>query len=77
MRFYQHEGESMLKLVQRVQDEALSCQECVACGFDLESAPKGHGLDNLRSRLLALFGVTAELTVNRSDWTTVTVKVPV
>jgi sensor histidine kinase YesM len=46
-------------------------------GFTLESAPAGHGLDNLRSRLAVLFGDSAELSVRRADgWTTVTMKVP-
>ncbi len=34
-------------------------------GFSLESVPEGHGLDNLRSRLEALFGTGARLTVGR------------
>src|SRR5258708_26280169 len=34
-------------------------------GFSLESAPSGHGLDNLRNRLAMLFGGTAELQVLR------------
>lgn len=47
-------------------------------GFILESAPPGHGLDNLRSRLAVLFGESAELTVSQADgWTTVSMKVPV
>jgi LytS/YehU family sensor histidine kinase len=46
-------------------------------GFVLESAPPGHGLDNLRGRLAALFGTAAELSVGRSEgWTTVTIKAP-
>ena len=46
-------------------------------GFTLESAPPGHGLDNLRGRLSALYGQTAELSLSRSDgWTTVRLKVP-
>jgi two-component system, LytTR family, sensor histidine kinase AlgZ len=46
-------------------------------GFSLESAPSGHGLDILRSRLQVLFGDAAEMTVSRAeDWTTVSVKVP-
>ena len=47
-------------------------------GFTLESAPAGHGLDNLRSRLAVLYGESAELIVAQSDgWTTVSMKVPV
>jgi LytS/YehU family sensor histidine kinase len=46
-------------------------------GFTLDSAQAGHGLDNLRSRLGALFGNAAELRVDRLDgWTTVTLQVP-
>jgi sensor histidine kinase YesM len=46
-------------------------------GFTLESAPPGHGLDNLRAQLKVLYGDAAELTVHRSQgWTTVTFKVP-
>jgi two-component system, LytTR family, sensor histidine kinase AlgZ len=46
-------------------------------GFTLESAPAGHGLDNLRSRLGVLYGDSAGLKVGRADgWTTVTMKVP-
>jgi len=46
-------------------------------GFNLESAPAGHGLDNLRARLAVLYGESAELRVNQSDgWTTVSMKVP-
>jgi sensor histidine kinase YesM len=40
-------------------------------GFDLKDAPEGHGLDNLRGRLTALFGETAQLTTARSDGRTV------
>jgi sensor histidine kinase YesM len=40
-------------------------------GFDLQDVPEGHGLDNLRGRLTALFGDTAELTTARSDGRTV------
>lgn len=47
-------------------------------GFTLESAPAGHGLDNLRARLMVLYGKSAELRVDQSDgWTTVSMKVPV
>ena len=47
-------------------------------GFALESAPAGHGLDNLRSRLAVLFGGSAELDVSRSEgWTTVRMTVPI
>ncbi len=46
-------------------------------GFAMDSALNGHGLDNLRSRLAALFGSAAELQVDRLDgWTTVTFQVP-
>ena len=47
-------------------------------GFSLESAPSGHGLDNLRNRLAMLFGETADLRVTRQDgWTTVRLMLPV
>lgn len=36
-------------------------------GFDLSAVPAGHGLDNLVSRLNALFGVKARLNVLRRD----------
>ncbi len=36
-------------------------------GFTLESAPLGHGLDNLKDRLAALFGEHAGLTLDRCD----------
>jgi LytS/YehU family sensor histidine kinase len=43
----------------------------------MDSALTGHGIDNLRSRLAALFGNSAELQVDRLDgWTTVTFQVP-
>lgn len=46
-------------------------------GFSLESAPNGHGLDNLRNRLAMLFGETADLKVTRHDgWTTVRLLFP-
>jgi sensor histidine kinase YesM len=46
-------------------------------GFSLESAPAGHGLDNLRNRLAMLFGNTADLRVTRQDgWTTVRLLFP-
>ena len=46
-------------------------------GFSLETAPPGHGLDNLRSRLEALFGAGARLTVGRRQGgTSVMVSVP-
>ncbi len=36
-------------------------------GFALESAPAGHGLDNLKDRLAALFGDQAALTLDRRE----------
>jgi LytS/YehU family sensor histidine kinase len=46
-------------------------------GFALDTAPSGHGLDNLRSQLAVLFGHSANLTVSRSEgWTTVSLIVP-
>jgi LytS/YehU family sensor histidine kinase len=46
-------------------------------GFEIDSVPEGHGLDNLRSRLAALFGGAAELSVHRAgDRTVVSLKVP-
>ena len=35
--------------------------------FDLESAPAGHGLDNLKGRLATLFGSHAALSVERRE----------
>lgn len=46
-------------------------------GFSLDRIPAGHGLDNLRSRLKALFGDGAELRVIRRDgWTRVKIHLP-
>jgi len=46
-------------------------------GFLLDSIPAGHGLDNLRGRLAALYGDAAELSVSRENGTSVvTMKVP-
>jgi len=39
--------------------------------FTLDAFPAGHGLDNLRSRLQALFGNAATLRLDRSDNRTV------
>lgn len=36
-------------------------------GFILESAPAGHGLDNLKERLASLFGANAALTLDRCE----------
>jgi two-component system, LytTR family, sensor histidine kinase AlgZ len=36
-------------------------------GFALESAPPGHGLDNLKGRLATLFGQNASLTLERHE----------
>jgi LytS/YehU family sensor histidine kinase len=36
-------------------------------GFTLESAPAGHGLDNLKGRLASLFGDNAALTLDRCE----------
>lgn len=36
-------------------------------GFDAESIPPGHGLDNLRARLVVLFGGDAKLRVHARD----------
>jgi two-component system sensor histidine kinase AlgZ len=36
-------------------------------GFTLESAPSGHGLDNLKGRLATLFGQDAALTLERHE----------
>jgi sensor histidine kinase YesM len=36
-------------------------------GFTTEMIPRGHGLDNLRSRLAALFGARANLSINSQD----------
>jgi two-component system sensor histidine kinase AlgZ len=36
-------------------------------GFSLESAPAGHGLDNLKGRLATLFGQDAALTLERHE----------
>ena len=35
--------------------------------FTLESAPVGHGLDNLKERLATLFGEQAALTMERRE----------
>ena len=35
--------------------------------FHLESAPAGHGLDNLKDRLIALFGDQAALALQREE----------
>lgn len=46
-------------------------------GFALDAALPGHGLDNLRSRLTALFGGQGDLSVTRdAGWTTVTLVTP-
>jgi two-component system, LytTR family, sensor histidine kinase AlgZ len=46
-------------------------------GFALESVPEGHGVDNLRSRLEALFGSGAGLTVGRvQSGTSVLLNIP-
>jgi two-component system, LytTR family, sensor histidine kinase AlgZ len=45
--------------------------------FTLESAPAGHGLDNLKDRLATLYGVQATLTLERRDnRNTLTISVP-
>jgi sensor histidine kinase YesM len=36
-------------------------------GFDLHQSPAGHGIDNLRSRLAALYGNAASITSTRED----------
>jgi LytS/YehU family sensor histidine kinase len=36
-------------------------------GFTLESAPAGHGLDNLKDRLVSLFGDQAALRMDRRE----------
>jgi LytS/YehU family sensor histidine kinase len=36
-------------------------------GFTLESAPAGHGLDNLKDRLVSLFGDEAALRLDRRE----------
>ena len=47
-------------------------------GFVLDGIPAGHGLDNLRGRLSALFGDAADLSVSREHGTSVvTMKVPI
>lgn len=46
-------------------------------GFALADLPAGHGLDNLRGRLAALFGRDETLQVeHRNGWTTVSFRVP-
>ena len=46
-------------------------------GFEIDGVPEGHGLDNLRGRLVALFGGAADLSVHRAgDRTVVSLKVP-
>ena len=45
-------------------------------GFKTEMIPRGHGLDNLRSRLAALFREGASLSINGQDGgTTVSVSI--
>jgi two-component system sensor histidine kinase AlgZ len=47
-------------------------------GFNGEMVPCGHGIDNLRSRLLALLGDEAELSVDATDaGTSVTIYLPI
>jgi LytS/YehU family sensor histidine kinase len=36
-------------------------------GFDLQQSPAGHGIDNLRSRLAALYGNAASIMSSRED----------
>ena len=68
--------------MQRLRDEQTGLSKSIGVadtgpGFTMDSALAGHGLDNLRSRLAALFGNAAELRVERRDgWTTVTLQVP-
>jgi sensor histidine kinase YesM len=46
-------------------------------GFDADSLPRGHGLDNLRARLAALYGGDARLIIDSNGaGTTVSVHVP-
>jgi two-component system sensor histidine kinase AlgZ len=46
--------------------------------FDLESAPTGHGIDNLKGRLAALFADRAALTLEREEnRNTVTLSMPI
>lgn len=46
-------------------------------GFTLETAPAGHGLDNLKNRLAALFGDQGALLVERREnWNSVRLVVP-
>ena len=46
-------------------------------GFDEETIPRGRGLDNLRARLVALFGGEAQLSIGRRDGgMAVSVRVP-
>jgi two-component system, LytTR family, sensor histidine kinase AlgZ len=47
-------------------------------GFDLPQSPAGHGIDNLRSRLAALYGDAASITASREDGAAaVRLKIPV
>lgn len=46
-------------------------------GFELDTVPRGHGLDNLQSRLAVLFGEKASLSVNSDGGgTSVFVSIP-
>jgi sensor histidine kinase YesM len=46
-------------------------------GFSMDAVPAGHGLDNLRGRLVLMFGGAQSLRADRSDgWTTVSFLVP-
>jgi|ERR1700731_2281111 len=46
-------------------------------GFDAEMIPRGHGLDNLRSRLDALFREGASLSINNGEGSGTTVSVSI
>ncbi len=63
----QREG-AEVRLSARVEGDRLElCVTDSGPGFELEDAPQGHGLDNLRERLAGLFGDKATLTVGRTD----------
>jgi sensor histidine kinase YesM len=46
-------------------------------GFEMDTVPAGHGIDNLRSRLAGLFGDDASLACERNgEWSVVRLSIP-
>jgi sensor histidine kinase YesM len=75
--FAQRDG-SALAVSASAQDGRLLIQVCdTGPGFSLSAVQAGHGLDNLVSRLDALFGPQAQLNVLRRDgWCVVQMELP-